>query len=426
MVANAIIRLFGLAAIVGIVATAMALWRREVRNPLFLPAAKRKIGPLGKWRVFCAVLGGLLVLATVYGTLMAVVVSYAPSRVPANLTVRVPASPAPVPEVENVPPDSPYAAPGKRVKSARLLATMLVMDARATEPRPLRVVQCEVRWPGQKFVEERFREGNLEYTYQIGIEQVYQQQASVTNRPEEVRVIGQQSLWWEGKFNTKGGDSAGISQPVGSEVRALPARCFPHQIMSPLSVTPGTPPWRYGVLLISLLSENDPLRTVPIAEFVQSERGVLQAGGIYGFPNTQVLDGLEQVPAGGIRLTAYLLGIPMLLLIAAAGLLAQAFRRRDLAFAGLLLGMVLYVAAFDRALLAYDLSRLTDGKQTLQSRLVACNRVGATFFYQDTALQGLREAVGPAVDTPPTLSDRVRETIKNLEHPKSQGRRNGS
>jgi hypothetical protein len=87
--------------------------------------------------------------------------------------------------------------------------------------------------------------------------------------------------------------------------------------------------------------------------------------------------------------------------------LAQVFRRRDLAMLGLVLGMALYVVAFDRALLSYDLSQLADPGASLQTRLVACSRSGATFFCKRTALYGLAAVASAQPDMPPMLLDRV-------------------
>ncbi len=160
---------------------------------------------------------------------------------------------------------------------------------------------------------------------------------------------------------------------------------------------------------------DDPLQTVPIEQFVQDKRAVLEHGGIYGMPSTWV-GNMENIPAGFVRLSVHL-GITILVLLAAAGLLAQLFRRRDLALTGLLLGMVLYVAAVDRGLLAYDMSRLADPQEPLQVRLVACSRAGATFFYKDTAAQLLGSALSQLpTGTPSSLSNAVGDAAASLRY----------
>jgi hypothetical protein len=407
MVASMIVRLFGLAVIAGVVVAAMVLWRRAMRNPLFLPAAKRKTGPVGRVRVICGVLGGLIVLGSVYYTLATVRASYAPMHVPANMTVRMPTTSV---ETEDLPG-------GTAIPGVRLLATMLIMDVRAVEPRPVHVEQFEIHWPAQSQQMERpFRLGGMEWQYNLAISRVWLDRDAGAG--PQVRVSGTQWIDWRGSFGTLAGPGA---MPVnlvadagaeritygrlGGQIRPLEA---------PLSVTPATPSYCYSLLLISRVSPDDSLPMVPIERFVEADRKRITGAGIFASPMTVVMNDLWRVPAGGVRLAVYLLGVPVLLLIAAAALLAQVFRRRDLAFAGLVLGLVLYVAAFDRAVLAYDLSRLADPQETLQARLVACSRAGATFFYQGTALQGLYQAAASAPGAPSILSDRIRSTVERL------------
>ncbi len=184
MVASIMVRLAGIALVAGIVGAIFALWRRGMENPLFLPAARRKTGPLGRLRVACGVLGGLILLGTVVATWQTVRASYTPLPVPAGLTVRVPTRPVSLTEAttEDV------------TRRVRLLATMLIMDSRATEPRPLHVEQVEVSLPQGPPLqaptpqERVFTFEGLKCTYNVVVYQAYLEQAQSAS-PEQSRAL---------------------------------------------------------------------------------------------------------------------------------------------------------------------------------------------------------------------------------------------
>jgi hypothetical protein len=292
---------------------------------------------------------------------------------------------------------------------------MLIMDRRAVEPRPVHVEQFDFRWPAESEMARGFHFRGMEYQYSLTIHRVWLERDA--DEGPRVRVSGSQSTSWRGSFGARADVSASMNAvaDTGTERMSngfLDGQARPFEM--PLSVTPATPPRCYVMLLISRVSPDDPLPMVPVGQFIDANRKRIVQDGIFGQPNTVVMNDLWRAPAGGVRLGAYLMGITMLLLVAAAALLAQVFRRRDLAMVGLLLGVVLYIAAFDRALLSYDLSQIADRSGALQSRLVACSRIGSTFFYRHTALERLAAVESAEPNMPPLLLDSVNGVEGNL------------
>ena len=405
-----IVRLLGLAVVLGMVVAAVTLWRRLSRSPLFLPAARRKIGPLGKVRIACGALGGLIVIGTVVGTWQTVRHRYAQVLAPAGQTVRVP--------TRAVGPEEMGTEAGGVMNDVRLLVDVLVMDARCPEIRPVHLEQFDVRGSQMVRKEAEFRLNGRPCTYYLeinGIRRVEPSppvELSLQADPKAVtwRATGLQSIRWTGPFRTQRWNSASINwSPAQANLMWIPVGAH----LSPLSVTPLTPSQYYCLTLLTPVAVDDPLRTVPLEEYVQLRQDVLRRSGIYGAPHTAVEAHMEAVPAGALRLGTYL-GMPMLLLPAAAVLLSQLFRRRNLAAAALILGLLLYVAVSERVLLAHDLSRLVDPAAPLQVRLVAADRLAmATFFYKDTALHSLTR-MAARQDVPAMLRDKVQSAVTKL------------
>jgi len=369
MLASMIIRWLGLVVLAAIVAAALMLWRRAVRHPLFLPAGKRKAGPLERWRVACGVLGAALVVAVAVGTWQTVRASYRPSASLSNVTLRVPTRPL----------DLGSVLPGAVPDSVRFLATLLVLDARASELRPVYVKEFDLQWPRDRRSEDAFQVAGLRGLCVMRVDAVDRESDDPC---AGLRVRGGMGIAWEG---ISGFDGMWNTFDCTGERPLCPivSHVFSGMGSNPLSVTPHTPEQFSAALAIVPVAQEDPLQTVSIDEFLHWHKADLKERGVtYGEPVTPWY--ASGAPAGGGRLASRL-GWTSWVLLAAAALLAQLFRRRDLATAGMLLGMVLFIAGLDRVVLAYDLSRLEDSAASLDVRFVAASRVPATFFYKPTA-----------------------------------------
>ena len=297
----------------------------------------------------------------------------------------------------------------------RLLADLLIVDTRSPEPQPVHVEQFELRWPTMRAADVAFRLGGTPCKYEMSISElgVMHEAVSGENRPMLDATVSQ-LLKWDGPLGTTKETSTtsrlsknGSFWIWGPEVTDL-------FLSSVLSVTPPTRAWYACILLITPVAADDPLQAVSMQQYTQTH-GAIRTPGFYWSAIISSSAAYRQgVPPGSFRLALYL-GIPTLVLLAAAVLLSQFFRRRDLALVGMVLAMVLYVAIFDRLLVSYNLSRLTSAGETLQTRLVATGRVAATFFYRQTAGEAIRDvSVKQGSDIPPELRktlDAVKEEL---------------
>ena len=116
-------------------------------------------------------------------------------------------------------------------------------------------------------------------------------------------------------------------------------------------------------------------------------------GAILGVPGWRPEPGIPGGPDAWDRTGAWLAarGAPgavlLLTLLIAVALLTQVFTRRGVAFALILAGTILYVAALDRAVLATHLSRLDNASAPVAERKIACAEATGTFFYGKTAIE---------------------------------------
>jgi hypothetical protein len=399
MLTSMIVRWLGLAVLAVVVAAAVTLWRRAARNPLFLPAGKRKTGPLQRWRIACGILGAALVVAVAIGTWQTVRASYTLSPALSDVTLRVPTRSLGLAS----------APPGTTLKDVRLLATLVVLDARAAEVRPVYVKQFDLQWPQVRYATETFRLGELSAVYTVSVQEVEHQSG---HGAAGLVLRGQQHIEWSRTWDTWGYTKEFGRRDEGP-VYALPAAMFAEFARkSPLSVTPPTVAEYSCALWIVPVAQDDTLEALSLEQFVQLHEADLKGTGLYGLAPHATWRADWGTPAGGAKL-AERLGWTVWVLLAAAGLLAMLFRRTDLALAGMLLVMVLYVAGLDRTVLAYDLSRVEDSAAPLDVRLVAASRVPATFFYERTA--ALRVAqLSVRRETPAELRGRLREIRQQM------------
>jgi hypothetical protein len=135
---------------------------------------------------------------------------------------------------------------------------------------------------------------------------------------------------------------------------------------------------------------DDPLKKVNLYELVQS-----MDWNDWRFSPIKRRLVFDLKDPAGIRLM-HSMGFSFTLMVLAAILLAQCFARRGLAFSGMLLLCVLYVAALDRAVLAKHVSKLEDKNLSLETRLIAAESLNGTFFYCNAAEKALNRAVNDA------------------------------
>ena len=105
--------------------------------------------------------------------------------------------------------------------------------------------------------------------------------------------------------------------------------------------------------------------------------------------------------------------------MAAAVLLAQIFKRRGLAFAGVLTLVILFVAALDYSVLDTHLEHMNDTDASLTTRTTACWQASGSFFYSNTALLEI-EAVAENDGAPKVLRDKAALAAYQLR--KSRGK----
>lgn len=398
-----IIRVLGLIGLAGIVAAVILLWRRVVRNPLFLPASKRKTGPLGKLRIASGVLGAALLAAVTFGTIQTVRQAYAPIPVLTGQMMRVPTRPA---NLEALGEDG-LTAPLK------LLVDLLVIDTRYHTPQPVYVKQFELLWPATGVAEATFRAGDTPCRFDLLINKLEVWQESTDGKIiPRLGATGHASLRWDGPWGMTY-DTSRTVRWRETEPLWLGGPSTNEYLSSVLSVTPPTRAWYACIMMITPAAVNDRLKEVSIEQYAQTHPG-LGIGNMRGSIWTSGSWARQGMPPGGLRLAHYL-GMPALVLLAAAVLVSQVFCRRDLAFVGMALGIVLYVAAFDRLLVSYDLSRLLDSNQPLQARLIATGRLAGTFFYRHTATAGLSDVIRQEADKTPLLSTKMGEACADLE-----------
>ncbi len=304
------------------------------------------------------------------------------------------------------------------LNTARLLVTVTVFDGQVSSPKPLGVVQTQLTWPTQKtcslpldFLDYhcnyRLEVPNVQIGEPTPLSEWAESRGFHVSRGPQIQVVCMQDLIVAGSdpylyvVATTGGPAATGRQVFLRATGRLETRDMRG---NPLSLTHPAPQHYFVTSVFTVLRPDDPLRNVHLLDFlpplsVHSRYTKEQYSHPYQLylpeylyedvPGTAAHLGYRYLAPGGLGLLRHL-GLTSLLLIAAAVLLAQVFRRRDLAMAGLLLAMVLFVAGWDRGTLAYDLARLNDPAAPLSVRLAGCCRADQTFFYGRTARNAVR------------------------------------
>jgi hypothetical protein len=188
-----------------------------------------------------------------------------------------------------------------------------------------------------------------------------------------------------------------------------------HPLPQPLSIVHGRRKNLHALCHVTRVAWDDPLEDVSLTRFIRDRgeaiRRIVREEELDS-PRYGPYPGPEYIPARSVSLAGYI-GLSSLLLLASAILLTQLFRRRNLAFAAVLVGITLYVAVLDRMALGAHLSRLTNADAPLPARLVACSQSGETFFYRSTAIREL-EALLKEEATPPALRESANRKLNIL------------
>lgn len=399
--------------VIVILATAVlgVVWRRKWTAPARRPRKRSLLT-----RIICGTLAAAILIAIAVGTWRQVRSCYAdPGE---KLVVRVPAMPAP--------PLSTTEEGHTPIDQARILFHLIVVEAPAV-PVPvgegvyyadrtsaaaerripakpvsiLHVEELEVHWPQDK---DRTREiafviSGTRVEYSLVIRDLYVSLgvAEQSRLMVEGDVTVRQA--WLGNSRRSGqyGDFQ-IARPYRWDLEHSSAR-------NPLSVVPVQRNMRL-VCMGTPLANDDPLKQVTPSEFEEMFKDRIReplAGGADDRALARRLRDRADVPVTGLALLAHT-GLSALLLLVAAVLLTQLFRQRGLAFAGVLAGLVLYVAVLDRLAVSAHLSRMEDETASVATRIIACQQAAETFFYGDTALERIASA-GAEPAAPPQLRE---------------------
>jgi hypothetical protein len=353
-----------------------------------------------------------------------------PVEGPTALSVRAPTMPAPAlpePTADN---------PRPEIDKARFLFYAIIADVWHGQFRPVYIREHEMKWP-----EDRWRVFTSPFAFE-GIKgevevQVFGLHArSLTvGGPPVLDYDSRLALSWQG-LGGRGRTTTGLSSHALACLGEVGHSSVPAP--SPWSAVPRPPSKLAAFALITRVAEDDPLKEVMIgrldlledagehvrgcedamrqifSQLVPGERAdgstpaddLVVASGYWGGPRFK---SRLPLPVGLIRH----LGTTSLLLLLAAIFLAQLFKRRSLAFAGVLAGVILYAATLDRLVLGAHLRRIADPQTPIASRLTACTGTTCTFFYGRTAHAGL-ERLGQDESAPAALRTAARSAAAAL------------
>jgi hypothetical protein len=347
-------------------------------------------------RIVCGTLGAGILAAVAVGTWRDVRQIYFDEEARA-LRLRVPTQEAPGPVLKR--------GEEIRLDSARLLVHLLVGEQTGAGFRPLHADETEVRWPadrGRNF-NKAFRVGDSRCALQFQLGDVGLRGAP-TGRGSELALSGRIRVHirrWD--FSSSlGGSFGGNGAQLLSEMRAETEG--PH----PLSIVHSLRRTMFVYSLVTRVAEDDPLKAVSLEEFAQSHEAEWPQEAVRSHGDWVNRPEFDDIPMRGLALAGFI-GTSSLLLLAASILLAQLFARRNLAFAGVLAGVVLYVAVLDRAALGMHLDHLADRRAPAATRLLACRYAAETFFYRAASRRALESIVQDA-----SAPDALRETARRL------------
>lgn len=350
---------------------------------LFMAAGRRPRKRHVVTRIICASVGAAILIAVGVGTWLEVSRCYAAAEAAATAKVSVPTGPAPpLPRLESF----------KSVERARVLMHVLFVEVSPHGTKPLGVMEFDVHWPadrGRRFAAYLKFKG-IKATYRFSINDIRFAGTGEREYGWEIRLQGSQNwVWWSASRRSSG---SGGSIALGPAAYLSQVGWSDKRLRRPLSVLPPVSTDVHALGFVTRAAEDDPLKQVPLAEFFRARaeqaQQLVDEHDRYA-PVAAQWRGPGEGPPG--IAFAWHVGIASLLLLVAAVLLTQLFRRRELAFAGVVLALVFYVAVLDQAVLGAHLSRLNDPEAPLTTRLTACDRARDTFFYRQTARGNLED-----------------------------------
>ncbi len=357
-------------------------------------------------RIVCGTLGAAILVAIGVGTWLSANRGYAPMT-PGGVTISVPTLD---------PPPLPDAKPGYRteVASGRLLFHLVVGEIAPDGFHPVHAEEIDLRWPSDEGRYQQrvfFDVGDYSCSLRVQPTRFFVTRDD-KNAPARLQPQGHISFSYRHGMGS-GSSGTGFHGMEADHLSSLhPIGPTPN----PLSVTPGVSSRNslHAVYFLTRADEADPLKRIPFATFAKScsldlaavIRAARQSASRYT-PSRH-----QDIPARCFAL-AEQIGLSSLLLFAAAVLLTQLFRRRGLAFAGVLAAVVLYVAALERVALGVHVSKLSDPKASLASRLTACEMAPQTFFHAERAYAALL-AVSKDASAPPPLRSASTKSASGL------------
>lgn len=327
-------------------------------------------------RIVCAVLGGGILVTVAIASWHDAHGPYRTADACAALTQKASPSPHPTADLDL------DAVPGLRkpMVSARFLLRVFIGPATPAGFSACYRQEWDVRWSGQEqpaFTGAWSGDGaQVEYSFTLRD----LMDAQITDRKGRI----QQILIGNGDFRcdyrmglTQGCVEEGFGLSEAGHVIDLGRGS--QAAGRPFSITPPSAGSLILFATLTPLQEAETLAEQPVVGFLAAYQERLMAR-----TQRSDFDRGQHIPMRGLALAAHL-GLVTLLLLTAAFLLTQCFRNRQLALAGALFGVVLFVAALDRVVVGVHLQRLGDPQASIEQRLLAGHCLRGSFFHRVTA-----------------------------------------
>ena len=402
-----------LGPIVVVILLATMVLAFRFRGRWFIPLRRRAKKRHLVTRLVCGLLGLGIIVAVGVGTWQTVRGAYAP---PAGEGIKVLAGTLPPPL-----PVPPRRGREQDIPNARVLVTFLIVDRAAEQCRAVHAEQFDVRLPadqGRKY-EAAFKFPHLRGYHRFSIGRVFAMRSDGDDG--EVSYEGTDESYVT-SFDSSS-HSSGYYRHHGSTHHVGPLDIGRQRVAlsDPLSVVPPARR-RYDAFVVRTpLAADDPLKEIPLAEFVAGRRDGLKAAAAdddtWTSRRRRRPDGLvskPDLPPGGVRLAAHV-GIAGLLLVVATLLLAQLSTRRAAVWVVLMIAATGYAVALDRAALAGHTSVLSDAAAPLADRLTAADQAGETLFYRRSAQAALARQADDA-GAPAALRDAAKRRAEDLKN----------
>jgi len=347
-------------------------------------------------RIVCAALGVGVLVAVAAATWHDVRALYA-TEPSSAVTVRVPSKP--------VPPRTPGPgdSPGEiEVHEARILVYCILAEPNGDQLVPTDIFWMDLHWGAGVHglpagdVSGPLPEGSLHSAgkaERVLGDRVFTFEARITGSLRESVRSGERHLLAGLDYSVHSRGQGLLDRRLRTSSRGQ--RWVDGKVESMLNVVAGSPSHPLSIagsqanrpmaVLWSCVeaARHDPLTEITLDEFAaRYPMPTVRDAGLRVFRESTGFGGGRM---HGLSLAGHL-GPPAALLLVAAALLSQVFLRRGLALAGVLVVVILFVAAADRLVLGAHLSRLADEAAPLATRMRACREATNTFFYRATAL----------------------------------------